>query len=1363
MLNLKNKFKNLIGNETNIKDETVIIHQANNAKGYIDYASGLWINGWVAGADAELQASEEGYSNCTVKVNDQEVIRFSANIIRADLQAIPELKNGLGFDVQMPVQKLAKLIADVDSLEFSIYLDGSKIPHSIVVSKEEFYQKAFDNLYEDVNCYIANIPLFNADNVKKLTIRQKLFLLKSLFNTNLFKGLSHLTFEILSDLSASGEDILSVDDLIGELTFDEDFIAFFLRSANEQFSDHFLSSGISNALNLMPFHSAKELIESNISDEVVKNSLLENCITKKEAKDYFAEQFPDDLEEGLEVWSNLDKQLQFDYWPLIAECLQFKRLYKHLKFIRVDPSYYVKGEFDRLELNDRDILRLAIQENYWYALSFITQATVSGSDKAFLAELLKEHTWKVWGKEYFDVNTFSFITQELLVDGITEQAYNDLCEAYESVFKYLVDRNRGLMHDKVFVSGLVAVINFGISRQFISFTKLEEIARPELCLRNTYAKKIDLSPLQYFDYNFHSWLSEFYRNTEEVRSFFLNFKAHNDYKDIELVKVLQHLLKLKINFGVKDIDSRLLAISRYCLLTEKTQLYPFLKSIHLEMNDNYTALQLETNIKERLVLTKRITEHGKNSKRNDSYWFNTALSSRLDTTGEETKSFILGLENHLQQADSYSRELNPDLVDLLVSEVLWLSKSKISVVNEIDLISPVVAKTAINALAGLKLYSYFADNDISGLSNIELTERLESVIEGYESLSNILKLLNLEISSLQTDADKENLLSRIEQYYIYPYTKVLIYSCNKYESTRHKIIRNTWIEDLKKYGIDYSFIVGDAEKAFVDGDILRLNVLDTYEELPHKSMRMFEFAAESSFHRHYYKIDDDCILNVDAMFGDPAFLGSNYFGRIVERPVGGVDRSWHHLKSSTLEAKEALDLSPELSVYCDGSTGYMLSRLAVNKLLEQAASPLSTQLISSSYFEDKLIGDLLTQAGVAINNNGYNTVIRRNVASGRDVQIWDYGLLPNAATNIKVLHTESDEFREVFFKQLHSSEAAIPELIYRDVTTDLAPAWDSKTDGISPILEIIKIHKEKIQQARVVAIIVGKNEQEYLPALLEHHRKIGVEHFLFVDNMSTDSSIDFMVSQDDVSVFVNTQEYKTSRYGVDWQETLCSHYCLGKWALIIDSDELFMFDGFEHKKIQDLIVKAEDEGANAVLSPMIDFYPKESLETADITGGQAFYEVCSYFDSSETMSILTDEKYGPYSNSKVMSGGLRERIFGKYNAYPNPSYLNQKYNLFKYIPSMKLVEGLHFMHGHKKFSQECGIMHFKYHSGFHAKVMREVKSGQHWNGAKEYQRYLKLFDGKQSACLFSDAVSLKYTSSKSLVDAGYISNLDWKQ
>ena len=59
-----------------------------------------------------------------------------------------------------------------------------------------------------------------------------------------------------------------------------------------------------------------------------------------------------------------------------------------------------------------------------------------------------------------------------------------------------------------------------------------------------------------------------------------------------------------------------------------------------------------------------------------------------------------------------------------------------------------------------------------------------------------------------------------------------------------------------------------------------------------------------------------------------------------------------------------------------------------------------------------------------------------------------------------------------------------------------------------------------------------------LPWFLAHHRKLGVAHFLIIDNDSEDGTIEFLRQQPDVTLFETPMSYAESKCGVLWQNTV---------------------------------------------------------------------------------------------------------------------------------------------------------------------------------------------------------------------------------
>lgn len=1238
-------------------------------------------------------------------------------------------------DCCLPVAKLASLIEGRTEVCIEVQRSGSgAVILTYTDSVDRIYKKQFEYIHGDVNSTLVNLPFLNEYSVGLLGDSAKLSIVRNLFLCNLGEDADNLVELLLSSLASIS---LSKDeDLYWHLLGNSAFLS---KLATESFLARCSSfeSFLTDALMAMPQLEAQSFIQFSGLPATWQKRFYDACVKARAIECEDAEDYPLFSDKGVSEWECLDASEQKRLWPLLFARIEHTRQFDFAK--NYPPGFIVDGLDE--ELAHESLIEAASSQ--WYSISLAVYAASSGLPTSTILRLLQQFVATRGWDDFAYLDQFSYVVNYLVSSEIAGSDYDVLVDI---IFEFIRIRAQKLESDLYrtgFIKAVVAVINWGIVSANFSWYRLNQQVLPYWVFDEGYAEALCVDEVRRFDGETFDYLNRVFSRAASSTAFFgsLNERSFLDVGDIRVQ--LHNLLWLK-EHGVRKAKGWILTLSRYCQLHQVDELYDELVQFHKSIEDFYTAYQLSTTDEQRDYFERKLSWRSLSEKRGDSYWFERALLVRKEAITARV-DFADDLFEYIKSVNIAGRPACKDLVELLTGEFIYLTIQDAEFEIAADVFN-FLDKAYPEGLLVLKLVLSFNGSDATEVRIKSLARSFDPDGNALDSVLSGLKVISLGSGS---SLNVEDLLVRLKQRYVFPYMQVLIYSCNAYESSRHEVIRNSWLKDLTAYGIDYKIVVGGADHSVIENDKMRLSVPDTYEFLPQKSVEMFRFSASSTSYRYHYKLDDDCVLNALAMFSDPSFLGQDYYGRVVTRGIGGIDRSWHQAKSTTSLAKNALDLSPEGSTYCDGSTGYVLSDIAATKLTEVVQDPYNSPLIESSYFEDKLIGDLMAVANVPAVQYSYSSVVRRRVAGGNDVQIWEYNLLPSSKNNIKVLHTEDDDFRLNYGRKIGELDF-FPSLIFGDAASEARPTnqWVENADAL---LEKIHVDEEAIRRAKHVAIIVAKNEGNLLPNLLQHHRSIGIEHFLFVDNCSDDDTLSFLSSQTDVSTFVATQEYKYSRFGVNWQETLLKHYCVGKWALIIDTDELFTYSGMEERSIASLTKTADEEGASAFFAPMIDFYPQSSLENSDITGEKPFYDVCSFYDDLETMSIDSDPSYGPFSNSVCWHGGLRMRIFGRYANYPAPNYLNQKYNLIKYHPKMRLVEGLHFMYGATVATEKAVLMHFKYHSGFHDKVMREVKSGQHWGGGKEYKRYAKRLENQESAALYQSGVSKSYSSSSEFI------------
>jgi glycosyltransferase involved in cell wall biosynthesis len=190
-----------------------------------------------------------------------------------------------------------------------------------------------------------------------------------------------------------------------------------------------------------------------------------------------------------------------------------------------------------------------------------------------------------------------------------------------------------------------------------------------------------------------------------------------------------------------------------------------------------------------------------------------------------------------------------------------------------------------------------------------------------------------------------------------------ILTCNR-NTSRISIIRETWVNELKKHHIPYYFIIGNPElnSCKLEGDTIFVPCPDDYESLPKKMFYFYNYIFENTNYDFVYKIDDDCFLNVDDLYFT-YFWNFDYFGHTVCTDEKDLNRAWHFGKCTAKELNNKPYPREYTGPWCGGGFGYFLSRIALGKINTMG------EFIKADMYEDKAIGDALRENGILPQEN----------------------------------------------------------------------------------------------------------------------------------------------------------------------------------------------------------------------------------------------------------------------------------------------------------------------------------------------------------------------------------------------------------
>lgn len=268
--------------------------------------------------------------------------------------------------------------------------------------------------------------------------------------------------------------------------------------------------------------------------------------------------------------------------------------------------------------------------------------------------------------------------------------------------------------------------------------------------------------------------------------------------------------------------------------------------------------------------------------------------------------------------------------------------------------------------------------------------------------------------------------------------------------------------------------------------------------------------------------------------------------------------------------------------------------------------------------------------------------------------------------------------------------------------------------------EVRLIHQGRYQYGIPTIICVVKNEADKLEAFFNHYNKLGEFNYIFIDNGSTDMSVE-IIRNNEGTVYLCLEPFSTIRK-ISWINKVYSTLKVGEWSILLDTDELLVYDNYEIISINDVLKAFDKNNITTGAAIMIDMFSNKPSQRESYIDNYVYFENCFH----EEKSFFFNSIYG----------GIREREF---------KFKKGRIFLIKKHPVVKKEEDTMLIHCHyiypfkRNFQSQIyfGLLHYKLFDSEFEKYKKFAQEGNYADESIEYKNYMKAFADKTYEQIFA--------------------------
>src|SRR5215213_2299210 len=260
----------------------------------------------------------------------------------------------------------------------------------------------------------------------------------------------------------------------------------------------------------------------------------------------------------------------------------------------------------------------------------------------------------------------------------------------------------------------------------------------------------------------------------------------------------------------------------------------------------------------------------------------------------------------------------------------------------------------------------------------------------------------------------------------------------------------------------------------------------------------------------------------------------------------------------------------------------------------------------------------------------------------------------------------------------------------------------------------------------LVLVCLLRDGRLYLKSFMEHYTSMGVKHLFFLDNGSTDGTVEALKEYDNTTVLRTGLPFK--RYELSMRQYLVERFCQkGRWCLYADIDELFDYPYSDVVSLSSLLRYLSERSYTAVVAQMLDMFPEEPLSGRASSPDEPLKERHRFYDISniQTKGIKEHGRNNIYESDDIeyFLGGIRSTLFG------TKAYLTRFSLTFSDGRVKPFAGSGHRVDNARVADLTCVYLHYKFlDEHFHKKVASAVREGNYPYNSSQYKKYLEVLE-----------------------------------